>query len=171
MDKKHKFTYGTWRTDKPKEEGRSHELISPDSQVLLDKGSNLDCLHALPFEGVDTLYQAFHRLVRTMPKHPWLGTRVGDAYQWETLAEVAEKAEALSYAIMKHNLCPEITAEGRQWRFLGIQSKNRKEWVHANIANYHQRITTVALYDTLGLDAIRYVLNQTELISMVCENE
>jgi len=33
----------------------------------------------------------------------------------------------------------------------------------------HQRITTVALYDTLGPDATRFVCNQTELITIAVE--
>ena len=41
-----KFTYGTWRTDKEKEDGFSHELISFDSKFILDKGATLDNLHA-----------------------------------------------------------------------------------------------------------------------------
>ena len=49
---------------------------------------------------------------------------------------------------------------------MGIQSKNRKEWVLCHVANMHQNITTVALYDTLGPDATRFVLNQTELTTM-----
>lgn len=30
-----RFTYGCWRTDKPKEEGYSHEMISPDAMRLV----------------------------------------------------------------------------------------------------------------------------------------
>jgi long-subunit acyl-CoA synthetase (AMP-forming) len=35
-----------------------------------------------------------------------------------------------------------------------------------HVANMYQNITTVALYDTLGPDATRFVLNQTELTTM-----
>jgi len=54
------------------------------------------------------------------------------------------------------------------WRFIGIQSKNRKEWNIIHLANMHIGATTVALYDTLGVDAERYVVNQTELITIAC---
>lgn len=54
------FTYGYWRTEKEKEPGFSHELISCDSEELVRRGSNLDELYATPFEGefVDTLLKA-----------------------------------------------------------------------------------------------------------------
>lgn len=29
-------------------------------------------------------------------------------------------AEALSYAIVNKELCPEVEAEGRKWQFMGI---------------------------------------------------
>ena len=35
----------------------------------------------------------------------------------------------------------------------------------------HNKITTVALYDTLGPDATKFVIDQTELVTIVCSNE
>jgi len=35
----------------------------------------------------------------------------------------------------------------------------------------HQRITTVALYDTLGAEASKFVLNQTEMTSIAVSND
>lgn len=35
----------------------------------------------------------------------------------------------------------------------------------------HMGVTTVALYDTLGTDAMRYVLNQTELTTILCSDD
>ena len=82
-------------------------------------------------------------------------------------------AENLSYGFMELNLCPGTKFDGddKIWRFIGIQSKNRQEWVITNIANMHNKITTVALYDTLGPDATKFVIDQTELVTIVCSNE
>ena len=63
----------------------------------------------------------------------------------------------------KFNLLPDVEGEGKSWRFLGIQSKNRREWFLFHLANMWAGATTVALYDTLGQDAMKYVINQTEL--------
>ena len=144
------FNYGYWRTDKAKMPGFSHELISSDSKFLLDKGSTLDTLDTTPFENVHTLYHGLMRNLQRIPNHDFMGTRVGDKYEWITLRDVMTQAEHLSYGIMELGLAPEVEAEGAPWRFLGIQSKNRREWVITNIANMHQGITTVAFYDTLG---------------------
>lgn len=35
----------------------------------------------------------------------------------------------------------------------------------------HQNITSVSLYDTLGVDATKYILNQTELSTMIVSSE
>jgi len=35
----------------------------------------------------------------------------------------------------------------------------------------HQSITCVALYDTLGADAMKYILNQTELETIIVSND
>ena len=161
------FKYGYWRTDKEKDPGYSHELISSDSKFLIEKGSNLDELYAPPFEGVDTLYRALQRNVKRIPNHDLMGTRVGDKYEWMTVRDFSDLAENLSYGIMDLNLCPCIEAEGKSdWRFIGIQSKNRKEWNMTNMAGTCQKITTVAMYDTLGPDAFKFVLEQTELTTM-----
>jgi long-subunit acyl-CoA synthetase (AMP-forming) len=153
-----KFTYGYWRTDKEKEPGFSHELISCDSAAILDK-TDLDTLEVDPYPGVNTLFKAMERNLKRIPDHPWLGTRVGDLYEWMTWKESMDIAQNLSYGIMDLGLCPEVDAEGRKFRFMGIQAKNRKEWVLTHCADIHQSITTVALYDTLGAEATLFVLN------------
>lgn len=64
-----------------------------------------------------------------------MGTRVGDAYEWLTFKEVDEIAKNLSFGMLSMDMIPDIQAEGRPWRFIGIQSKNRKEWYLTHIAD------------------------------------
>lgn len=35
----------------------------------------------------------------------------------------------------------------------------------------HNNVTSVALYDTLGIDASRYIIDQTELTTMACSSD
>jgi long-subunit acyl-CoA synthetase (AMP-forming) len=56
-------------------------------------------------------------------------------------------------------LCPDIEAEGKNWKFLGIQAKNRKEWNISHLANMHIGSTTVAFYDTLDDDAFKFIVD------------
>lgn len=87
-------------------------------------------------------------------------------YEWMTLTQVLDTAKQLAVGMMSFGMLPEIEGEGKMWRFLGVQSKNRKEWFLLHIANMYLRATTVALYDTLGEDAMKYVIDQTELITV-----
>jgi long-chain acyl-CoA synthetase len=45
----------------------------------------------------------------------------------------------------------------------GLYSINRPEWVIAEYGCNYQAIVTVPLYDTLGAEAIEFIINQTEL--------
>ena len=151
--------YGYWRTDEAKEKGFSHEFISSDTEYLIkNTGATLDTLYGCEDAGVDTLLKAFKRYCRLMPDHKWMGTRVAGEYQWVTIKEVADLAENLSHGFKKLDLVPDIQAEGETWRFMGIQSKNRKEWFYVHLANMHQSVTTVAFYDTLGVEATKFML-------------
>jgi len=56
------------------------------------------------------------------------------------------------------DLLPEIENEG-SWKFFGIYSKNREEWIISELASISQGGTTVALYDTLGPQTVEFVIN------------
>jgi long-chain acyl-CoA synthetase len=168
-----KFIYGRWNDDKPAEEGFSKELISSDFDIIKAKGATLDDMHATPFENVNTLYDAMKRNIDRIPNQECYGTRHGDEYKWINYKDAMDTAEKASHGMMMLKLCPTLTFDGdeKEWRMMGIMSKNRKEWNIMNIANFHQGVTTVALYDTLGADAMRFVCNQTELTSIACSND
>lgn len=53
-------------------------------------------------------------------------------------------------------------------RLLGLYMKNCPEWVIADQAAFTISAASVPLYDTLGPDSVGYVINQTELATVVC---
>ena len=106
-----------------------------------------------------------------MPDHGLLGTYIGQSYEWMTFKEVERAARNFAAGCWKLGLNPVTQAEGKPWRFLGIQSKNRKEWNICHIANMYTSTTTIALYDTLGQEAIKFVTDQTELTTYCCSND
>ena len=116
--------------------GYSHELISPDTKNIMDQ-TNLEELQAVEHPGIDTMYAALYKNVETIPDKPFLGTRVGNEYQWLSWKEVADLAANFSYGMRSLNLVPEVEGEGKLWRFLGIQSKNRKEWYISELGATH----------------------------------
>jgi long-chain acyl-CoA synthetase len=77
-------------------------------------------------------------------------------------------SKGLAKAMFHLNLAPEVHAEDKVWKFLGIFSKNREEWIISELAGISQGITTVPLYDTLGPESVEYVINQTLLTTIAC---
>lgn len=86
---------------------------------------------------------------------------------------MVERTELLSYGTHALNLVPEVEGEGdgKKYKFMGIQSKNRLEWSLLNVAGMVNAVTTVPLYDTLGEDATRYIVSQTGMTTIACPME
>lgn len=51
-------------------------------------------------------------------------------------------------------------------RFVGIYAKNRIEWLETDFACSLFGLTSVPLYDTLGLENLTYCLKQTEMTTL-----
>lgn len=81
--------------------------------------------------------------------------------------KVDDLARRLGSAILELDAVPEMEFPDEQYegarkmRQLGIFSKNRVEWFVTEQAANAYGVTIIPLYDTLGDDAVRYVLNQT----------
>ena len=54
---------------------------------------------------------------------------------------------------------------------IGIFSINRSEWMVAHLANWSQSYRTVALYDTLGAQAVQYIVWHAELTAIFVEKD
>ena len=63
----------------------------------------------------------------------------------------------------KLNLVTETEGDGKKWRFVGIWSKNRYEWLATHIANMYYNQTTIGFFDSMGAQSVDYILKQTEL--------
>ncbi|KAI8341217.1 hypothetical protein BC941DRAFT_510427 [Chlamydoabsidia padenii] len=92
--------------------------------------------------------------------NPFLGVRRienGEAkeYVWQTHNQVLHRVENFGKGMVKLGL-------GRQ-EALGIYAINRPEWTMAEQACYRQAFIIVAMYDTLGAEAIEYIVNQTDM--------
>jgi long-chain acyl-CoA synthetase len=77
-------------------------------------------------------------------------------------------SKRLAKAMFHLNLSPEVQAEDKVWKFLGIYSKNREEWIISELAGISQGVTTVPLYDTLGPESVEFVVKQTLLTTIAC---
>jgi long-chain acyl-CoA synthetase len=54
---------------------------------------------------------------------------------------------------------------------IGVFSKNREEWLLLEYADFLYNFTLVPLYDTLGEDALKLILEQTCIKTIFCSKE
>jgi len=104
-----------------------------------------------------TLYQIFQRGLSISMDQPCMGYRpTPDApYFWLTYSEVAQNADNVSSGLIHRGV--------KKAEFIGISSHNSHEWSTLSIACDSQGFILCPLYDTLGEDAVKFCLNQTEL--------
>ena len=92
-------------------------------------------------------------------------------YTWVTYGEANTKILNFCRGLNVMNLCPKIELENEteSFRFLGIYSKNRPEWLYSYFAAMRDTITIVTIYDTLGDVALEHIFTQTKLNTIVIE--
>ena len=173
FDNSHPFQYGVFITDKKERE--TPILRRPDSVKALANKNIIDRYTQL--EDVE-----YYKNLR--PNSKFLGTReyfpkekkYGE-YTWKSWSEVYDLSKLFLYGITKFNLCPEILVKDellggeKNMRFMGIYSKNREEWIVGSFGCQMDSIIIVPLYDTLGMKSIEYILNQTEMTTIILERK
>ena len=136
---------------------------------------NPNCIYSLataPHPDHDTVYAGYEYSFEKHKDNACIGTRAdnGDGpYVWKTYGETKEISTAFGSGVL--DLCPVHTVDDRDFRFIGINSKNREEWFIADIACVFYNITIVPFYDTLGADTVTYILNQTELETILVSED
>lgn len=71
----------------------------------------------------------------------------------------------------KLGLANESEGDGKKWKFVGIWSKNRWEWLATHIANMYFNHTSIGFFDSMGVQSVDYILKQTELVCMFSSSE
>lgn len=82
-----------------------------------------------------------------------------------------ENSERLGKFIVHHNMCPKISSDDGNFGMIGLYAKNREEWIVTDFAAVLAGIATVTLYDTLGKEFIEYIINQTQLNTLVLQSD
>lgn len=118
---------------------------------------NADYQTFKPSKSVSTLYEVFESGLSIARKRPFLGTRHGDTYIWQTYSQVDEQRTLLGSF-----LCALFDASNGS-KNVGIYAINRAEWVVGEQACNAYSLVTVALYDTLGSDSLEFIVNHAEL--------
>ncbi|XP_063060026.1 long-chain-fatty-acid--CoA ligase 6 [Engraulis encrasicolus] len=115
-------------------------------------------------EDAKTLYEVFRRGLHIAGDGPCLGSRLpNQPYKWLSYKEVIARAEHLGSGLIEKGC--KAGAE----QFIGVFAQNRPEWIISELACYTYSMVVVPLYDTLGADAIRYIINRAEISTVICD--
>ncbi|XP_074865408.1 long-chain-fatty-acid--CoA ligase 6 [Carettochelys insculpta] len=116
------------------------------------------------FDDARTMYEVFRRGFNISENCPCLGFRKPkQPYQWLSYKEVSERAEALGSGLIQQGCKPSTS------QFIGVFAQNRPEWFISELACYTYSMVVVPLYDTLGLGAIRYIINKADISTVICD--
>ncbi|XP_076003841.1 long-chain-fatty-acid--CoA ligase 1a isoform X1 [Genypterus blacodes] len=111
-----------------------------------------------------TMYEVFMRGLRVSNDGPCLGSRKADQpYEWQSYKQVVDRAESLGSALLHKGHCH--TGD----KFIGIFSQNRPEWTISELACHTYSLVVVPLYDTLGTEAIGYVIENASISTVICD--
>lgn len=158
-------------------DGKIDPLVDPNMQTReLPDGSRVskslksDELKKYRYEDVRTLYDVVRRGARVSKNGPMLGQRIEQIdgeqpYVWMSYNEVIERSLAVARSLRK------LGQAAGQETFIGIYSRNRPEWIIVEQATYAYSNVLVPLYDTLGIDASAFIVNQTGIQIIICDHE
>ncbi|KAH9755057.1 Long chain acyl-CoA synthetase 7 (peroxisomal) [Citrus sinensis] len=114
---------------------------------------------------IGTLHDNFIYAVENYPDYKYLGTRVRvdgtvGGYKWMTYGEVSAARKEIGSGLLFHGLQKGVR--------IGLYLINRPEWLIVDHACSAYSYISVPLYDTLGPDAVKYVVNHAEIEAIFC---
>ncbi|KAI9307125.1 hypothetical protein BJ944DRAFT_177102 [Cunninghamella echinulata] len=125
---------------------------------------------------ISSFYDVFQNTLREGKDLPCLGTRHiinpltqerSTEYEFITYGQVSQRADALGSGI-RSIMEEHLGISSTELLPLGIWAINRLEWTLSDIACVNYGYYSVSLYDTLGEDTVRYVINHSELQVVIC---
>ncbi|NXO64845.1 ACSL5 ligase, partial [Phainopepla nitens] len=116
------------------------------------------------FEDAKTLYEVFQRGVNISGNGDCLGYRKPkQPYQWLSYKQVSDRTKYLGSGLLQKGCQPSSD------QFIGIFAQNRPEWIISEYACYTYSMVAVPLYDTLGPEAIVYIVNKADISVVICD--
>ncbi|XP_067101296.1 long-chain-fatty-acid--CoA ligase 5 isoform X2 [Osmerus mordax] len=125
-----------------------------------------DNLISYYYDDAKTLYEVFQRGLQVSGNGPCLGFRKpGQPYEWLKYKQVINRAEHLGSGLLHRGLKPTPDT------FIGIFAQNRPEWIISELACYTYSMVAVPLYDTLGSEALEYIIKTAEISTVLCDKQ
>ncbi|XWS08998.1 hypothetical protein CRYUN_Cryun40dG0048200 [Craigia yunnanensis] len=139
---------------------------------------------------ISTLHDNFVHAVDTFRDYKYLGTRIQDdaivgEYNWMTYGEAGTAQAAIGSGLIYHGI-PKVSISAViiclilcaaeifvcnkfiAWARVGIYFINRPEWLIVDHACSAYSLVSVPLYDTLGPDAVKYIVNHADVKAIFC---
>ncbi|KAM9832652.1 long-chain-fatty-acid--CoA ligase 5 [Neosynchiropus ocellatus] len=118
------------------------------------------------YHDAKTIYEVFQRGLKVSGNGPCLGYRKsGRPYQWLRYKQVSDRAEHLGSGLLHRGLQP------NPGTFIGIFAQNRPEWIIGELACYTYSMVAVPLYDTLGPEALVFIIDRADITTVLCDND
>ncbi|KAG9947959.1 acetyl-CoA synthetase-like protein, partial [Aureobasidium melanogenum] len=120
---------------------------------------------------ITTLHEMFERSASVYATQNCLGFRPYSAetgsygpYTWISYSAVAERRKNFGAGLLQtyQDICGSLPQGG-----VGLWCNNRPEWQIVDLGCMSQSLFTVSIYETLGLEATEYIINQAAL-TVVC---
>lgn len=116
------------------------------------------------FSDARTAYEIFQRGLVVSDNGPCLGSRKpNQPYKWISYKQVSDRAEYLGSCLLQKGHKPSPDQN------IGIFAQNRPEWIISELACYTYSMVAVPLYDTLGAEAIVYIVNKADISTVICD--
>ncbi|KAL8515255.1 hypothetical protein ACS0TY_014098 [Phlomoides rotata] len=114
---------------------------------------------------IATLHDNFVHAVKTYRDNKYLGTRIREdgtvgEYRWLTFGEADKSRSAIGSALIKRRI--------QKWSCVGLYFVNRPEWLIVDHACSAYSFISVPLYDTLGPEAVKYIINHAAVEVIFC---
>lgn len=118
------------------------------------------------FDDVTTLYDGFNRGCRVSGNKNCLGYRPDQKspYKWFTYNEIKDRATNFGSGLIN-----ELNLRPNNDQLVGMYAKNMVEWVVSEKALIFYNMCIVPMYNTLGDQAMRFIVNQCQLETMIIE--
>ncbi|XP_054155212.1 long-chain-fatty-acid--CoA ligase 1-like [Oppia nitens] len=119
------------------------------------------------FDGVFTLDNVLSNGSKETVDGNCLGSinKTNNTVEWLTYAQVLTRVKHFGDGLIKMGL------KGGQNTCVGIYATNCVDYVITEYGSYSQSCVVIPLYDTLGPNACRFIINKAEICCVVCDKE
>ncbi|KAJ6646307.1 Long-chain-fatty-acid--CoA ligase 6, partial [Pseudolycoriella hygida] len=116
-------------------------------------------------EDAQTLYETFRKGAYESNNGPCLGWResLSSPYSWMNFNETLLRAKNFGSGLIEIGIQPRS--------LVGVYSQNRPEWVLFEQGAYCYSLVVVPLYDTLGPDACAFIIKQTDMSTIIVDDD